>query len=215
MVKEKSAKEKKREKERERRALSRKLAREKAEAVAVMIKKYHMKEGEVLKVWDQFHEQNPDGEMTREDFLLTKEDKTYAAAMFAFFDTDGSGTLDINEYMHASSVHEDTPKDKLSWIFSAFDADGGGSVDVNELKDLVIGLFQLAGLPDDPEQLVDCYQDIRNAVDVDGDGQITMEEFVEKGLQSKFINDLLLTTKVNKEELEGYDGTAVPCAVDG
>ena len=33
--------------------------------------------------------------------------------MFAFFDTDGSGTLDINEYMHASSVHEDTPKDKV------------------------------------------------------------------------------------------------------
>ena len=38
----------------------------------------------------------------------------------------------------------------------------------------------------------------RNAVDVDGDGQITMEEFVEKGLQSKFINDLLLTTKVTR-----------------
>ena len=73
MVKEKTAKEKKREKERERRALSRKLAREKAEAVAVMIKKYHMKEGEVLKIWDEFHEQNPDGEMSREDFLLTKE----------------------------------------------------------------------------------------------------------------------------------------------
>ena len=41
------------------------------------------------------------------------QDKAYAEAMFAFFDTDGSGTLDINEYMHASSVHEDTPKDKV------------------------------------------------------------------------------------------------------
>ena len=75
VVKEKTAKEKKREKERERRALSRKLAREKAEAVAVMIKKYHMKEEEVLKIWDEFHEQNPGGEMTKEDFLLTKEVK--------------------------------------------------------------------------------------------------------------------------------------------
>ena len=40
----------------------------------------------------------------------------------------------------------------------------------------------------------------RNAVDVDGDGNITIDEFVEKGLQSKFINDLLLTTKVGQEQ---------------
>ena len=79
--------------------------------------------------------------------------------MFAVFDTDDSGTLDINEYMHASSVHDvNSPKEKvqrqiynnikvstylpcpyhlysqLSWIFTAFDADGGGSVDIEELK---------------------------------------------------------------------------------
>ena len=29
-------------------------------------------------------------------------------------------------------------------------------------SDLVIGLFQLAGLPDDPDQLVSCYQEIRS-----------------------------------------------------
>ena len=44
----------------------------------------------------------------------------------------------------------------------------------------------------------------RNAVDVDGDGNITIDEFVEKGLQSKFINDLLLTTKVHKELCSCY-----------
>ena len=108
------------------------------------------------------------------------------------FDSDESGTLDINEYMHAISIHDNsTPNDKvrieiflffiiktslfqLNWIFSAFDADGGGSIDVEELKwdnvfkkiyflfrDLLIGLFQLAGLPDDPDQLVACYQEIK------------------------------------------------------
>ena len=69
----------------------------------------------------------------------------------------------------------------------------------NFLRDLVIGLFQLSGLPDDPDNLVECFQEIRwleekrdckgfdfarNAVDVDGDGQITKEEFVEKGLRA-------------------------------
>ena len=34
--------------------------------------------------------------------------------MFAVFDTDESGSLDINEYVHATSVHElGTPKDKV------------------------------------------------------------------------------------------------------
>ena len=45
---------------------------------------------------------------------------------------------------------------------------------------------------------------------MDGDGQITKEEFVEKGLQSNFINELLLATRVDQQELENYDGTAVP-----
>ena len=78
-------------------------------------------------------------------------------------------------------------------------------VEKNFLRDLVIGLFQLSGLPDDPDNLVECFQEIRwleenapvgkksdwmcfdfarNAVDVDGDGQITKEEFVEKGLRA-------------------------------
>ena len=28
-------------------------------------------------------------------------------------------------------------------------------------RDLVIGLFQLSGLPDDPDNLVECFQEIR------------------------------------------------------
>lgn len=204
----------KREKAAEKRAERRAAAKAKEEAVGVMIRKYKMTEEEILKIWDEFYAKHPDGFMTKESFLATKEDKTYASAMFAVFDTDASGTLDINEYVHATSVHSlGTPREKLSWIFTAFDADGGGSIDVDELKDLVIGLFQLSGLPDDPDNLVECFQEIRNAVDVDGDGQITKEEFVEKGLQSKFINDLLLTKRVNRDDLENYDGTAVPISL--
>jgi len=204
----------KREKAAEKRAERRAAAKAKEEAVSVMIRKYKMSEEEILKIWDEFYAKHPDGFMNKESFLATKEDKIYASAMFAVFDTDCSGTLDIQEYVHATSVHSlGTPREKLSWIFTAFDADGGGSIDVDELKDLVIGLFQLSGLPDDPDNLVDCFQEIRNAVDVDGDGQITKEEFVEKGLQSKFINDLLLTKRVNRDDLENYDGTAVPISL--
>ena len=36
---------------------------------------------------------------------------------------------------------------------------------------------------------------------------------VLEGLQSKFINDLLLTKRVNRDDLENYDGTAVPISL--
>ena len=51
----------------------------------------------------------------------TPQDKEYAAKMFAVFDTDESGSLDINEYVHATSVHElGTPKDKVHLPHFAF-----------------------------------------------------------------------------------------------
>ena len=62
-----------REKEKARRAASRRLAREKEEAIQVMILKYKLKREDVLETWDQFYEQNPDGFMSKENFLENKE----------------------------------------------------------------------------------------------------------------------------------------------
>ena len=42
------------------------------------------------------------------------QDQEYASAMFDVFDKDGSGSLDINEFMHTKSVHDkSSPKDKV------------------------------------------------------------------------------------------------------
>ena len=38
-----------------------------------MIRKYKMSEEEILKIWDDFHAKHPDGFMTKESFLDTKE----------------------------------------------------------------------------------------------------------------------------------------------
>ena len=84
-----------------------------------------------------------------------------------------------------------TPEDKLKWIFTAFDADGGGSIDVGEIKDIVIGLFRLAGIEEDDDLLETCVTDVLEAVDKDGDGDISKEEFVKNAMQSKFICNML------------------------
>lgn len=84
-----------------------------------------------------------------------------------------------------------TPEEKLGWIFTAFDADGGGSIDVEEIRDIVVGLFRLAGLEEDEDLLYACTMDVRASIDGDGDGDISKEEFVKNAMESKFINDIL------------------------
>ena len=84
-----------------------------------------------------------------------------------------------------------TPEEKLKWIFNVFDKDGGGSIDAGEIKEMVGGLFAMAGVRKQEtlcenknnsmflqvevgeEELLDCTEEIMEAIDVDGDGDIT------------------------------------------
>ena len=106
-------------------------------------------------------------------------------------------------------------EDKLSWIFTAFDSDGGGSIDYDEITDICQGLFRLAGIEEDEDMLASCVADVRSedigtvmiivnkflfhrsTIDGDGDGDISKEEFVKNGMQSKFIADLLTKQQYN------------------
>ena len=114
----------------------------------------------------------------------------------------------------------ETNEDKLNWIFMAFDQDGGGVIDVNEIRDIVVCLFRSACFHDlenlgrvikrdrsvniiitvavrftkmdqDQDLLQACVEDIRKIIDIDGDGDISREEFVKNAVNSRFIKNLL------------------------
>ena len=53
-----------------------------------------------------------------------------------------------------------------------------GTIDVDEIRDIVIGLFRLAGIEEDDDLVTVCVSDIRDAVDEEGDGDISKEESV-------------------------------------
>ena len=42
-----------------------------------MMRKYKMSEEEILKIWDEFYAKHPDGFMSKESFLDTKEVKLF------------------------------------------------------------------------------------------------------------------------------------------
>ena len=107
----------------------------------------------------------------------------------------------------ANSVKNlDTPEDKLGWMFDAFDADGGGTVDAEEITSIVVGLFRLGfrlrlcllrrivrmgGIEEDQDLLAACVFDLIEAVDQEGDGDISKEEFVKNAMNCKFIFNML------------------------
>ena len=119
-----------------------------------------------------------------------------AQALFRVFDEDNSGTLSFYEYMQAANLKKmQKPEEKLMWIFSAFDADGGGSIDVEEIREIVVWLFRLAGIEEDEDLLASCSIDVRETIDEDKDGDISMEEFVKNAMNSRFVAGMLKTKK--------------------
>ena len=59
------------------------------------------------------------------------------------------------------------------------------------LRDIVVGLFRMAGIDEEEDLLVACVSDIKKAVDDDGDGEITKDEFVKNALKSRFLKNML------------------------
>ena len=82
-------------------------------------------------------------------------------------------------------------EEKLNWIFCAFDEDSGGYIDVLEIKNMVAGLFKMAGMEVEKDKIVGLVAEVRYAVDTDRDWLISKEEFVKNALKNKFIARLL------------------------
>ena len=81
--------------------------------------------------------------------------------------------------------------DKLNWIFNVYDRNCGGSIDPGEMKEVVSGLYIMLGMYV-PEKVVEQRtQEILNIVDVDGDGEISKEEFITKASSCDFLFDML------------------------
>ena len=119
-----------------------------------------------------------------------------AEAFFRVFDEDNSGALSFYEYtMVKNAPNLDSPEQKIDWIFTAFDQDDGGTIDVEEAFEIVVALFKMAGKSTtgirSEIEIEDCVDNIIDAVDTDGDGVITKEEFVQNAMNSDFIFNMV------------------------
>ena len=79
----------------------------------------------------------------------------------------------------------------MKWIFNVFDRDTSGSIDGEEINAMLRGLFAMAGIEFDEEDVKRCLKEIMGVCDDDGDGEITKNEFVKNALRSLFIRSIL------------------------
>jgi calcium-dependent protein kinase len=86
-------------------------------------------------------------------------------------DQDKSGQISIEEFLRATVSYENLVTEKnLKYAFDYFDKDHSGSLSPDEIREVL-------GLSDMSEKTDKILQDIINEIDLNGDGQISYEEF--------------------------------------
>ncbi|XP_017269686.1 guanylyl cyclase-activating protein 2 [Kryptolebias marmoratus] len=127
----------------------------------------------------------------------TGEASDYAENMFRAFDKNGDNTIDFLEFVAALNlVFRGDLEHKLRWSFKVYDKDGNGYVDRSELRSIIDSISRIKrGSKTDvsePHLTVDEVVDrILDAVDVDRDGTVSMEEFIKGAQQDPWVLSML------------------------
>ena len=155
-------------------------------------------EQQVKDQFEQFMKICPNGLMTKKKFIelsreaLGDQADFLSESLFRVFDEDNSGTMDFEEYMLAiNATSLESPEDKLRWMFDVFDKDGGGTISPEEIQSMLHGLFEMSGQEFEEEDLAVASKDIMDVIDVDGDGEVTRNEFIKNAMKSEFISNML------------------------
>ncbi|OWK09824.1 NOX5 [Cervus elaphus hippelaphus] len=117
-----------------------------------------------------------DGEINLQDFKKALQ-SFFAERFFVLFDSDGSGTITLQELQEALTllIHG-SPMDKLKFLFQVYDVDGSGSVDPDELRTVLQACLHESAISLPQEKLDQLALALFESADKDCSGTITFEE---------------------------------------
>ncbi|NXT23879.1 GUC1B protein, partial [Syrrhaptes paradoxus] len=127
------------------------------------------------------------------------EASEYIENMFRAFDKNGDNTIDFLEYVAALNlVLRGKLEHKLRWTFKVYDKDGNGCIDKPELLEIIESIYKLKKVCRSeveertplltPEEVVDR---IFQLVDENGDGQLSLDEFIDGARKDKWVMKML------------------------
>lgn len=135
----------------------------------------------------------------------------YAHYLFQAFDQDHNGTITFQDFVVGlSALSRGAPVDKLRWAFQLYDLNGDGVISRDEMTDVIVSIHSLVGAPhharptssagggasstgagsggpddDDPDSVRDHANRVFQKLDLNQDGVVTIDEFIETCLKDE------------------------------
>uniref|UniRef100_A0A8C0K4C0 NADPH oxidase 5 n=1 Tax=Canis lupus dingo TaxID=286419 RepID=A0A8C0K4C0_CANLU len=108
---------------------------------------------------------------------LNVKESFFAERFFTLFDSDGSGTITLQELLEALTllIHGN-PMDKLKFLFQVYDVDGSGSIDADELRTVLRSCMRESAISLPDEKLDQLTLALFESADKDCNGAITFDE---------------------------------------
>uniref|UniRef100_A0A672RH39 Guanylyl cyclase-activating protein 3-like n=1 Tax=Sinocyclocheilus grahami TaxID=75366 RepID=A0A672RH39_SINGR len=121
---------------------------------------------------------------------MTEEASGYVDQVFYTFDMDGDGYIDFVEYIAAVSLLlKGEINQKLKWYFKLFDQDGNGKIDRDEMETIFKAIQDITRSYDIPPD--DIVSLIYERIDVNNEGELTLEEFITGAKEHPDIMEML------------------------
>ena len=116
--------------------------------------------GEIRKIFSRFQtmDKRNKGVVTYQDFLvgMDRKDTESSRRLFNLIDKDGSGEVDLKEFMLGlSHVTQSSQEERVQFAFNLFDSDKNGIIDRSELTKIVRMSSPLSAQPQWIERRVD------------------------------------------------------------
>jgi len=138
------------------------------------------------EMYKRFLESDKDGSGrvdVNEFVRMLRVDRTpFVERLFAMFDSDRTGLIDVKEFIVGmSNVGSEAKDNKIQFAFSVYDLDGSGFIDASEMRKII----KATNMSTD-KQVDRKVEWLMRQCDTDGDGNISFEEFT--ALSKKFPN---------------------------
>ncbi|EAK88852.1 calcium/calmodulin dependent protein kinase with a kinas domain and 4 calmodulin-like EF hands [Cryptosporidium parvum Iowa II] len=155
--------------------------------VALTVIAQQMTESQISNLKEAFIllDANCDGTLTPQEIITGLKNSGITElpsdllAILNDIDSDGSGSIDYTEFIAATLDSKQYSKEQVCWAaFKVFDQDGNGKITANELLNVFSYNSEQGSAGINDKALSDVKNMIKE-VDVDGDGEIDFQEFLE------------------------------------